>query len=97
MTQTPLKMKTIEPTFAEILKKVSERNETAAVDIYGRLLLGLLGLVGATVVFIFADPADKILGNVFLFVPTLPVVWGIADDYLDAKIALQRERAEVKK
>lgn len=95
MTQTPLKTKTAEPAFAEILKKVSERNETAAVDICGRLLLGLLGLIGAVVVFIFADPADKVLGIVFLFVPTLPVIWRVTDDYLDAKISIERELSEV--
>lgn len=96
MTETHLKVKPSEPSVAKILKKVSERNEEAAVDIYGRLLLGLLGLAGAVVVFTFADPADKILGNVLLFIPTLPVVWGIADDYFDAKIDLQKEHSEVK-
>lgn len=97
MEELSLKMKVSKPTFVEILKKVSERNETAAVDIYGRLLLGLIGLVGAVVVFVFADPSDKMLGVVFLFIPTLPVAWGVSDDYFDARLSLQGELAGVEK
>lgn len=97
MTKIILKAKSSSPSFAEILKKVDERNKTAAVDVYGRILLGLIGFAGAVVVFVFADQNDKFLGLVFLFIPTMPVIWGVSDDITDAKLNLLKECSEVKK
>lgn len=97
MTRTILKVITPAPTFAEILKKVDENNKTASVDIYGRILLGFIGFAGAVAVFIFADQNDKFLGLIFLFIPTMPVVWGVSDDITDAKLNLLKECTEVKK
>ena len=97
MTKTILKAKTASPILAEILKKVDENNKTAAVDIYIRILLGIIGIAGAMTVFVFADQNDKLLGLVFLFIPTMPVIWGISDDIMDAKLKLSQECSEVKK
>lgn len=85
------------PTFAEILKKVNARNEEAAVDIYGRFLIGALGLVCTAAVIIFADPTDKLLGLVFLIAPVLPVFFGISDDFFEAKHAITEDRKEARK
>lgn len=97
MTEAISEVKTTSPTLKEILKKVDERNKTAAVDIYVRMMLGLVGLAGAVAVFVFAQPADKMLGLGFLIIPTLPACFGIADDFTDAKSDLLKEYNEVKK
>lgn len=83
------------PKIREILKKVSERNESAAVDIYGRLALALLGLLGLIVILVFAPMADKPLGLIFLIFPGIPAFFGIYDDLADAKKELIQERCEV--
>lgn len=72
------------PTFREILKKVAERNETAAVDIFLRGLLGVIGLVGLIYVIVFSEANDKIAGLVLLMFPVLPVVYGVIDDFKQA-------------
>lgn len=73
------------PQLAEILKKVHERNESAAVDIYCRVLLGAFGLIIALIVFIWADSSDKPLALVFLLIPVFPVAFGVADDFAEAR------------
>lgn len=83
------------PAIREILKKVSERNESAAVDIYGRLALGLLGTLGLIVILVFAPTPDKPLGLIFLIFPGLPAFFGVYDDLVDAKNELIQERCEV--
>lgn len=83
------------PTFKEVLNRIDEKNEEAAVDIYCRMLIGLVGLVIAVLVFIFAAPSDKLLGTVFLIFPVFPVFWGVSEDYTDAKRELLGKPSEV--
>lgn len=91
----PASMGRRKPTFREILKKVAERNETAAVDIHGRFGLGLLGLAGLIVILVFAPMPDKMLGLIFLIFPGLPAFFGVYDDFVDAKRELVQERSKV--
>jgi hypothetical protein len=97
MSETSLKVKSASPTLKEILKKVDERNANAAVDIYIRLMLGLLGLAGAVTIFVFAAPDDKMLGLGFLIIPVFPVFFGVSDDFADARRELLKERNETEK
>lgn len=94
ITEKGSEVHTASPTLKEVLKKIDDRNENAAVDIYLRILIGTVGLIVAILVFIFANPNEKMLGIAFSIFPVLPVFWGVSDDFAEAKVALREQSKE---
>lgn len=95
MTEAPSKVKPASPTFSEILNKVVDDRQSLVSIVCVRSLLGLLGIAGILAIFIFSDPADKMIGLAFFFVtfPVLTPFLEICEDFADARRELVQKRS----
>lgn len=76
----------VRPTVRHVLRQMRIRNEDAAVDVYERAAIGVVGLVISLAFLAAVDGPERfVAAALFLLFPVIPIAAGINVDYIDAR------------